>query len=76
MLDIEDWNRIAYLHHRLGDFMEAEPIYRQTLAKCERVWSRRHKSTLSTNFDLGNTYLGQGKTAEAEQMLPTGIGRI
>jgi tetratricopeptide (TPR) repeat protein len=68
MLDKEDWYRIGCLHYQLGDFMEAEQAYPQTLGKSDRVWGREHTTTLPINVDLGNAHLGQDKAAEAEQM--------
>ena len=51
-----------------GKYVEAETMYRETLAARQRVLGSEHPDTLGTAGNLANALCAQGKCDEAETM--------
>jgi tetratricopeptide (TPR) repeat protein len=60
-------NTAAYLH-RIGQFTEAESLYREALQRRRRVLGNKDPETLATIYNLGYLLWAQGKLSEAEPL--------
>jgi len=62
-------NKLAMSYLAAGKPAKAIPLYRQTLADCERVLGPNHSSTLRARNNLAMSYLAAKRPAEAIPLL-------
>ena len=63
------WNNLAMSHLTAGRPTKAIPLYKRTLADCERVLGADHPNTLRSRNNLAMSYQAAGRTAEAIALL-------
>ena len=65
---------LAMLRSLLGDYAEAEPLFREALAFCRATWGGAHANTMTVLSNVGSVLLDQGteeKLQEAEHLFET-----
>jgi tetratricopeptide (TPR) repeat protein len=62
-------NNLARSYLAAGRLAKAIPLYKRTLADCERVLGADHPSTLRSRNNLAMSYRAAGRTAEAIPLL-------
>ena len=63
------WNNLAMSYLAAGQPAKAIPLYKRTLADCERVLGADHPSTLRSRNNLAMSYQAAGRTAKAIPLL-------
>jgi tetratricopeptide (TPR) repeat protein len=63
------WNSLAMSYMAAGRAAEAIPLFKRTLADCERVLGADHPTTLRSRNNLAMSYRAAGRTAEAIPLL-------
>ena len=63
------WNSLAMSDLAAGQPARAIPLFKRTLADCERVLGADHPNTLRSRNNLAMCYRAAGRTAEAIPML-------
>jgi Flp pilus assembly protein TadD len=66
---LRPWNNLAMSYMAAGQPAKAIPLYKQTLADCERVLGADHPNTLRSRNNLAMSYQATGRTAEAIPLL-------
>ena len=67
---------LAQLRSLLGDYAEAEALFRETLAFCRAIWDETDAKTLTVLSNVGSVLLEQGtveKLKEAEERFETAL---
>jgi hypothetical protein len=67
--NLGSWNNLAMSHLTAGRPAKAIPLYKRTLADCERVLGADHPNTLRSRNNLAMSYQAAGRTAEAIPLL-------
>jgi tetratricopeptide (TPR) repeat protein len=67
--NLGSWNSLALSHLAAGRPAKAIPLYKRTLADCERVLGADHPNTLRSRNNLAMSYQAAGRTAEAIPLL-------
>ncbi|KAI9791808.1 MAG: hypothetical protein M1833_001332, partial [Piccolia ochrophora] len=62
-------SKVAFLFHDTGAFATSEKLFREALAWAVDNWGPDHSTTLGITHNLSNSLGGQGKTAEAVNMI-------
>jgi len=63
------WNSLAMSYLTAGQPAKAIPLYKRTLADCERVLGANHPNTLRSRNNLAMSYQAAGRTAKAIPLL-------
>ena len=63
------WNSLARSYLAAGQPAKAIPLYKRTLADCERVLGANHPNTLRSRNNLAMSYQAAGRTAKAIPLL-------
>jgi len=63
------WNSLARSYLAAGQPARAIPLYKQTLADCERVLGANHPKTLRSRNNLAMSYRAAGRIAKAIPLL-------
>jgi tetratricopeptide (TPR) repeat protein len=63
------WNNLARSYLAAGQPAKAIPLYKRTLADCERALGARHPNTLRSRNNLAMCYRAAGRTAKAIPLL-------
>jgi Flp pilus assembly protein TadD len=66
---VRPWNSLAMSYLAAGQPAKAIPLYKQTLADCERVLGADHPDTLRSRNNLAMSYRAAGRTAKAIPLL-------
>jgi eukaryotic-like serine/threonine-protein kinase len=67
---------LALLRSLLGDYTEAEALFRETLAFCQAIWGETNANTMTVLSNVGSVLLEQGtveKLKEAEHLFETAL---
>jgi tetratricopeptide (TPR) repeat protein len=65
----ESLNNLAALYHAQGQYAQAEPLYRRSLAIVEKAVGPEHPAVATTLGHLAELYHAQGQHAQAEALL-------
>jgi tetratricopeptide (TPR) repeat protein len=66
---VRPWNSLAMSYLAAGQPGKAIPLYKRTLADCERVLGPKYPNTLRSRNNLAMSYRAAGRTAEAIPLL-------
>ena len=75
MLADDPWDNVRSRNHLAMTYLaegrpaKAIPLYKRTLADCERMLGANHPSTLRSRINLATSYRAAGRAAEAIPLL-------
>ncbi len=69
-------NNLADYYHRIGDLPHTEALYRDVLARAQRVFKPGEWDTAHFEFHLGEVLAQEGKTQEARADLSESAGKL